>query len=213
MDRKAKRAMWMGGAALILISASSTADAQSADGPASAPAVCTRRGPIHRMFHHAAHTVQDTFVGYPDAFVEPPLGHYVNEQFAVQVAKANTHRFTLYRSDFLPGTSQFSPSGASRFNVMATRIPGWMGPIMIEWTPDQPAAARRAAVARPWWKRCKGRAAGAGRPRCDRALAVPRRDGSRGHQSYGEHHSAQRWLGSDVPLTAERNGQLGSSLR
>ena len=86
----------------------------------------------------------------PNTFIEPPVGHYVNEQFAVQVAKANTHRFTLYRSDFLPGTSQFSPSGASRFNIMATRIPGWMGPIMVEWTPDQPALAeqRRAAVAR-----------------------------------------------------------------
>ena len=62
--------------------------------------------------------------------------------------KADTHRFTLYRSDFLPGTNLFSPSGASRFNIMSTRIPGWMGPITVEWTPDQPALAeqRRQAV-------------------------------------------------------------------
>ncbi len=100
------------------------------------------------MFHHTAHTVQDSFIGYPENFVEPPLGQYVNEQMAVQVAKANTHRFTLYRSDFLPGTAQFSPSGASRFNIMAARIPAWMGPIMIEWTPDAPAVAeeRRLVV-------------------------------------------------------------------
>ena len=83
------------------------------------PPPCPRRGRIHRMFHHVAHTVQDKFVGYPDTFVEPPLGYYVNEQLSVQVAKANTHRFTFYRSDFLPGTIQFSPRGASRFNVMA----------------------------------------------------------------------------------------------
>ena len=100
------------------------------------------------MFHHSAHTLQDKFVGYPDTFIEPPLGYYVNEQFAVQVAKADTHRFTLYRSDFLPGTSLFSPSGASRFNIMSTRIPGWMGPITVEWTPEQPALAeqRRQAL-------------------------------------------------------------------
>ena len=87
-------------------------------------------------------------IGYPENFVEPPLGYYVNEQFAVQVAKADTHRFTLYHTDFLPGTSEFSPTGASRFNIMATRIPGWLGPITVEWTPEQPelALARRQAV-------------------------------------------------------------------
>jgi hypothetical protein len=121
--------------------------AQAPDEPAAAQPVCARRGRIHRMFHHVAHTTQDKFVGYPDAFIEPPMGHYVNEQFAVQVAKANTHRFTLYRSDFLPGTSQFSPSGASRFNIMAGRIPVWTGPIMIEWTPEQPALAEERRLA------------------------------------------------------------------
>ena len=70
------------------------------------------------MFHHTAHTLQDKFIGYPDTFIEPPLGSYVNEQFAVQVAKADTHRFTFYRTDFLPGTDRFSPIGASRFNIM-----------------------------------------------------------------------------------------------
>ena len=100
------------------------------------------------MFHHTAHTVQDKWIGYPENFVEPPLGHYINEQFAVQVAKADPHRFTLYRSDFLPGTSLLSPIGASRYNIMATRMPGWVGPITIEWTPEQPelAQARRQAI-------------------------------------------------------------------
>ena len=109
---------------------------------------CTRRGRLHRLFHHSAHTIQDKFVGYPENFVEPPLGAYVNEQFAVQVAKADAHRFTLYRSDFLPGTSQFSPVGASRYNIMATRMSAWPGPIRIEWTPERPelAQARRQAI-------------------------------------------------------------------
>ena len=112
------------------------------------PPVCNRRGRLHRMFHHTAHTLQDKFIGYPETFVEPPLGYYVNEQFAVQVAKADPHRFTLYRTDFLPGTNQFSPIGASRFNIMATRMPGWFGPITVEWTPEQPelAESRRQAI-------------------------------------------------------------------
>ena len=66
----------------------------------------------------------------------------------MQVAKADPHRFTLYRSDFLPGTNLFSPIGASRFNIMATRMPGWVGPIIVEWTPEQPelAQSRRQAI-------------------------------------------------------------------
>src|SRR5947207_11994213 len=80
------------------------------------PSTCNRPGRLHRMFHHTAHTLDDKFIGYPDAFIEPPLGSYVRRQFAVQVAKADPHRFTLYHSDFLPGTDRFSPIGASRFN-------------------------------------------------------------------------------------------------
>ncbi|MFI5458710.1 MAG: hypothetical protein ACHRXM_25050 [Isosphaerales bacterium] len=112
------------------------------------PAVCTRRGKLHRLFHHSAHTIQDKFVGYPDTFKEPPLGYYITEQLGVQVAKADTHRFTLYRSDFLPETSLFSPNGASRFNIMFARFPSWLGPISVEWTPEQPALAqsRRQAI-------------------------------------------------------------------
>jgi hypothetical protein len=113
----------------------------------SAP-VCTRRGRLHRLFHHAAHTVQSDFVGDPEAFVEPPLGAYINRQFAVQVSKADAHRFSVYHSDFLPDSDRFSPIGASRFNLMYSRLPGWQGPIFVEWTPDQPelAESRRRAI-------------------------------------------------------------------
>jgi hypothetical protein len=103
---------------------------------------------LHRLFHHTAHTLEDKFIGYPDAFIEPPLGTYINRQFAVQVAKADPHRGTLYHSDFLPGTDRFSPIGASRLNLMMARLPVWSGPLLIEWSPDQPALAeaRRQAV-------------------------------------------------------------------
>ncbi len=146
MTRPGNRIACLRGLVLIVGLTASPALAQTSNDSVAQPP-CPRRGRIHRMFHHVTHTVQDKFVGYPNAFAEPPMGYYVNEQMAVQSAKANTHRFTLYRSDFLPGTSLFSPSGASRFNIMATRIPGWMGPIMIEWTPDNPALAEERRVA------------------------------------------------------------------
>jgi len=134
--------------ASILGLAPAVVQAQAPAEPPSETAVCPRRGRLHRMFHHTAHTMEDRFVGYPQNFIEPPVGYYVNEQFAVQVAKADPHRFTLYRSDFLPGTNRFSPTGASRFNIMAARIPGWLGPVTVEWTPEQPelAQSRRQAI-------------------------------------------------------------------
>ncbi|HEX3449614.1 MAG TPA: hypothetical protein VHS97_15275 [Isosphaeraceae bacterium] len=147
MDKRASHIFrWSCVAATLGLAPSAVAQVPvESDGQA---VVCSRRGRLHRLFHHSAHTLQDKFVGYPENFAEPPLGSYINEQFAVQVAKADTHRFTLYRSDFLPGTSQFSPVGASRYNIMATRMPGWVGPIRIEWTPEQPelAQARRRAI-------------------------------------------------------------------
>jgi hypothetical protein len=147
MDKRASHVFnWSCIAATLGLSPAAVAQAPAEpDGP---PVVCSRSGRLHRLFHHSAHTLQDKFVGYPQNFVEPPLGFYVSEQFAVQVGKADTHRFTLYRSDFLPGTNLFSPVGASRYNIMASRIPGWLGPITIEWTPEQPdlAQARRQAI-------------------------------------------------------------------
>lgn len=139
--------------ALLILFESIVQDAAAQSIPTGPPPppprpVCTKRGRIHRMLHHSAHTLQDDFIGYPEAFVEPPLGAYVNRQFAVQVSKADPHRFTLYQTDFLPGTNRFSPSGAARFNLMYGRLPHWAGPILVEWSPDQPelAESRRRAV-------------------------------------------------------------------
>jgi hypothetical protein len=150
MDQTAIRFVrwsWIAGI-LLLEPVPAQAQAPAPEEPPVTTPLCNRRGWLHRKLHHTAHTVQDKMIGYPENFVEPPLGHFINEQFTVQVAKADPHRFTLYHTDFLPGTNQFSPIGASRFNIMATRIPGWLGPITIEWTPEQPelAQSRRQAI-------------------------------------------------------------------
>ena len=150
MNKSILNLAWWSGAVMIagLVPAETRAQTPAPDDSTTSTPVCTRRGPIHRLFHHSAHTLQDKFIGSPETFREPPLGSFVNEQFAVQVSKADVHRFTLYRTDFLPGTNQFSPIGASRFNIMVTRIPSWPGPITVEWTPDQPGVdqSRRRAV-------------------------------------------------------------------
>jgi hypothetical protein len=112
------------------------------------PQAYQQQGLLHRWFHHSAAALQDKFIGYPQNFVEPPLGYYVKEQMTLQVAKADPHRFTIYRTDFLPGTDRFSPVGAYRFNLMYSRLGGWLGPVILEWTPDEPglAEARRQTV-------------------------------------------------------------------
>jgi hypothetical protein len=118
-------------------------------GPATATCdQCGRPAPLQRGLQHTFHVLQDNMIGYPAEFVEPPLGFFVNEQRAVMRAKADPHRFTLYRTDFLEGTNRLSPVGASRFNLMATRIASWPGPVIIEWSPEKPevAESRRQAV-------------------------------------------------------------------
>jgi hypothetical protein len=106
-------------------------------------------GPIRRAFQKTGRALKDNFIGYPQEFVEPPMGFTLSETFGTMKGKANIHRFTLYRSDFLDGSDKLSPGGATRFNIMASRVTGWLGPIVIEWSPDEPglAESRRAAVA------------------------------------------------------------------
>lgn len=117
-------------------------------GPAPATVRRAEGGPFHRAKRHVGRVLQDNFIGYPQEFVEPPPGFHVSEIFGTMKGKANIHRFTLYRSDFLDGSDKLSPTGAARFNLMATRLGGWLGPVVVEWCPDLPglAEARRATI-------------------------------------------------------------------
>src|SRR4051794_9017517 len=139
-----------GGLASSVLAASVWAQApMPPTGPPTHCASCERPGFFKRTAHHTFRVLQDNFIGYPSEFVEPPVGFYVNEYVTVQKAKADPHRFMLYRSDFLDGTNRLSPGGASRFNVMAARLRSWPGPVVVEWSPDKPglAESRRVAVA------------------------------------------------------------------
>ncbi|MCA1685314.1 MAG: hypothetical protein LC745_04900, partial [Planctomycetia bacterium] len=118
------------------------------EGPVPGVVYRSEGGPIHRAARHVGRVLQDNFIGYPQEFIEPPPGYAVSEAFGAMKGKANIHRFTLYRTDFLNGSDKLSPTGAGRFNLMATRLGGWFGPVVIEWSPDQPglAEARRLSV-------------------------------------------------------------------
>ncbi|GAC1473342.1 MAG: hypothetical protein NVSMB9_21810 [Isosphaeraceae bacterium] len=125
--------------------------AQGPSSPSGPPrqVVCEASGgPIRGAVQHVGRVLQDNLIGYPSEFVEPPPGFYIHQTFGVMTSKANPHRFTFYRSDFLDGTNLLSPSGSSRFNIMSRRLREWPAPIFIEWSPDQPglAESRRDAV-------------------------------------------------------------------
>ena len=147
-------------AALVADGARPSRRLRRGDSPARRSA--TAAGTLHRMFHHSAHTPQDKFVGYPDTFIEPPLGYYVNEQFAVQVAKADTHRFTLYRSRLPAGHEPVlaDRSVAVQHHVHATS--GLVGPDLGRMD-SRPAGAGRRHAARPCSRRLTG-PAGPSRP-------------------------------------------------
>jgi hypothetical protein len=112
--------------------------------PPTGPAPCENArpvGPIHRAWHHVCFTLQDKFIGYPDQFIEPPMGFYVYEAIGMMKSRADTHDFILYRSDFYEGTAVLSPAGAQRLTMIAARLPGWCGPVYVEWTPEKPGLA------------------------------------------------------------------------
>jgi hypothetical protein len=143
--KRRNQRLWQVGAwALVPLATTSAARAQvpvPPSGPASS--VMPRYG-----FTDLQPSCKDTFIGRPELFYEPPPGFYVNQYLSLMQARADPHRFTLYQTDFLPGTNRLSPTGATRFSVMAKRLPQWLGPVLIEWSPDYPglAEARRAAV-------------------------------------------------------------------
>ncbi len=106
-------------------------------------------GPLRRAVRHTKWTIHDQLVGYPAYFNVPPLGTSLYNNMTTMTRKGDMHTFVLYRSDFLSGTTTLSPGGARRLSFMASRLPGWGGPVVVEWTPDQPGldVARREAVA------------------------------------------------------------------
>lgn len=120
-----------------------------ADSPMPAPVICApKRGPIGRCLDRISFRMHDHFIGYPENFDEPPLGWALYQNMGRQKNKADVHNFTLYRSDFVAGTTDLSPAGARRLSFLSSRLDRWPGPVLVEWTPEQPeiGEARRYKV-------------------------------------------------------------------
>ncbi len=157
-DHRSPRLVWKAGATALtagLLAATAWAQPPAAPAPTVVPVpgvYCAPggvgNGAVGGAIRHAGRALQDGVIGYPDLFYEPPAGYFVHNYYKAMSAKADPHRFTIYRTDFLPGTNLFSPVGATRFNLMASRLSRWPGAILIEWSPDEPGLAetRRAAV-------------------------------------------------------------------
>ncbi len=113
------------------------------------PGVTVRRvGPIRRAFRHVGRTVHNDFIGVPELFDEPPLGASLVATNAVMRAKAAGHVFTLYQSDFHVDSTALTPLGAGRMARICGDLRCWLGPVVVEATPEKPglAEARREAV-------------------------------------------------------------------
>jgi len=91
---------------------------------------------------------QECFLGVPEAFQEPPLGHSVYANFKTQVDNGEAARMTLYRYDFLDGTGALNPRGHECLAQIAALLPRNFAPVVIEPAEGPPALneARRLAV-------------------------------------------------------------------
>lgn len=98
-------------------------------------------GHIKKAIHHIKFTIKDKMIGYPEYFDQPPLGYSVRQNMGAQVARAELHSFTLYRTDFVSGTDQLTQTGAARLARMAGRWDYWNGPILVESDPSRPGLA------------------------------------------------------------------------
>jgi hypothetical protein len=112
------------------------------------PAQAQAQGPIRRMIAQTCDHAHEKFIGYPEYFAVPPLGASLYGTLGLMRARADGHRFALYRSDVAGATASLTPAGAQRLGLLASRLPGWPGPVVIEWTPEAPALAeaRRATI-------------------------------------------------------------------
>jgi hypothetical protein len=76
--------------------------------------------------------LQDCFLGYPEEFKAPPLGHWVYAAYKTHVANADAARMVLYRYDFLDGSDVLNPRGKERLAQIAALLPRNFSPVVVE---------------------------------------------------------------------------------
>jgi hypothetical protein len=95
------------------------------------------------------YALQNCFLGFPEEFEAPPLGHFVYLHGKTEVANGDAARMVLYHYDFLEGGDQLNPRGRYQLEKIAALLPQNFNPVIIEATPGAPGLdeARRVAVA------------------------------------------------------------------
>lgn len=92
--------------------------------------------------------MRDKVTGYPHEFLRPPLGMAMHGLLAQQRMQVQASRTTLYRCDFVQGSSELNTSGWSRLVRISRQLQRNPGPLLIE-TSEKSAAldeARKAEV-------------------------------------------------------------------
>jgi hypothetical protein len=92
--------------------------------------------------------LQECFIGYPEEFTAPALGHFVYQHGRTEVANGDAARMTLYHYDFQEGRAALTSRGKDQLAKIIGLLPQNFFPIVIERTTDAPelAVARRRVV-------------------------------------------------------------------
>lgn len=92
--------------------------------------------------------MRDKVTGYPHEFLRPPLGMAMHGVLAQQRMQVQASRTTLYRCDFVQGSSELNTSGWSHLVRISRQLQRTPGPLLIETSAKSAALdeARKAEV-------------------------------------------------------------------
>jgi hypothetical protein len=107
-----------------------------------------REGPLQRWNRRRKAKCQDTLWGYPEEFVDAPLGASVQANLQVMTTKGQAARMVLYQYDFFPGTDKLKARGKLQVAKIAAWLPTSTFAVLVEPSGKGPTLdeARRQAV-------------------------------------------------------------------
>lgn len=125
---------------------------QPAEYPAHGAENCPppREGPLRRWRRRQKARWQDKLWGYPEEFVDAPLGVSVDANVQAQRANGRAARMILRQYDFIPGTDRLKPQGKIQVAKIAAWLPTNGFAVLVEPSGKGPKLdeARRQAVVR-----------------------------------------------------------------
>lgn len=146
---------WVRASGLILVAAGSLKSGMADDhSPLPIKAVsgshCTESGGgrLSGWLGRKRAEMRDKVTGYPHEFLRPPLGMAMHGVLAQQRMQVQSSRTTLYRCDFIEGSSELNTSGWARLVRISRQLQRTPGPLLIETSAKSGALdeARKAEV-------------------------------------------------------------------